>query len=195
MVEAFTLGYLQNMQILFVAIIIFAIIFAILKKIQLFGDNDRVNGVIALVSAIIVSLTGVITYTITYAINYAVVVLFFVFLVLLMLMFMGVKMSDLEGVMTGKFGKWFAVLFVLIFGIILLKGLSAVNNLFDTNNPQDDPYLVNTEFNTGTDDVFGEQAGDGFFDWISQFVDPDMFWALAFLGVLLIFVFVLGRGS
>ncbi len=192
MSDFFQIGFLENIHILFVAILIYALIYAILKKIALFEDT-KVNSVIAIVSAIVVSFSGVITYTISYAINWFVIIIFMIFLLLLILMFLGVKAEDIAGGVKNK-GVFIMVIFFIIFGVIILKGFFAINNLYDVNNPQEDPYLINTSYNTGVDDITNGQLeinGEDIWSAILDFLSSELFAAFLFLLVLGIFVFIL----
>ena len=70
MVEGpFAAGLFEHLKIFFVAVLIYVIIYATLKKIQVLGSDDKVNALIALFSAIIVSFSGVVTYAVSHAIN------------------------------------------------------------------------------------------------------------------------------
>ena len=88
-----------------------------------------------------------------------------------------------------KYIFWF---FGIVFGLLIVKSFFALNNAYDINNPQEDKYAVDTSFNTGVDDVTGQ---DGASTWkrIKASVDPDLFSAVLFLIGIGIFVIIIGR--
>lgn len=184
--------FLENIKVLFVGVLIYAIIYALLKKIEFFGDSNGINATIALLAAIIVSFTGAVTYAVSYAINWFIVIFFIVFLLMVLLLFLGVKFSDISGfVSTGKNVKVIVIAFGILFAIVLLKSFFAVNNAYDVNNPQDSPYDVDTSFNTGVDDITNlEVEGNAnFFNGL----DSDLVSSVLFLLVIGVFVIFLGR--
>ncbi len=189
--EVFNLAFLENMKFLFAAILIYAIVFAILKKIQIFGESNSVNSLIALMSALIVSLSGVVTYAISYAINWFVILIFVIFLLLILLMFLGVDFKNISDAATNN-SKTIFFVFIGLFAIILLKSFFAVNNTFDINNPPEDNYAIDTNFNTGVDDITNEDA-ESFWNRMFGDLDEDMVSAALFLAVLGIFVYFLGK--
>ncbi len=193
MSEVIGISYLENMKVLIAGLLIYVIIFALMKKTQVLGDDNKVNSIVALLAAIIVSFSGVVTYAISYAINWFVILIFMLFLGLLAMMFLEIKISDL---ITNKSlaGKIFLGIFFLLFAVIILKGLFALNNYFDTENPPEDPYEVDPSFNLGVDDMQNDKS-DSFIDWLfgGIEIEQDLIYAVIFLLVLGLFVFILGR--
>lgn len=189
--EIFNPGFIQNLQIFFVAILIYAVVYSLLKKLSILGENSKIDSLIALLAAIIVSFTGVASYSITYAINWFVIIFFILFLMLLIFMFLGVKMDTVTEVTKGnaKYILWF---FGIVFGLLIVKSFFALNNAYDINNPQEDKYAVDTSFNTGVDDMTNE---DGATTWqrLKSSVNPDLFSAVLFLIGIGIFVMIIGR--
>lgn len=184
--QIFNIGFLENFKVFIVAILIYAIIYSVLKTVKPFGDNKSVDAVIALVSAIIVSFSGVISYSVSYAINWFVILFFILFLLLVLLMFLGIKPEDIASVST-KNAKPIIIAFIIVFSVIILKSFFALNNAFDTSNPQNDSYAINTTMNTG----FGDVASDsqkGFFGELFANVDRDLLSAVLFLVILGIFI-------
>jgi hypothetical protein len=108
------------------------------------------------------------------------IIAFFIFIILV---FLGISISEAQGMLNKK------VLFGVIgfiFVIILFKGFFGVNNVYDLNNPQENPYDVNTEFNTGVDDITGEQLEmeEG---WLENFsINSDL------LGIVIFFLIIGG---
>lgn len=187
--EIFSAGFLDHFKILIVGILIYALIYAMLKKIDLFGNNKAIDSLIALLAAVIVSFTGVMSYVVSYAINWFIMIIFILFLMIVTLMFLGIKFTDISTA-ASKNGKLIFIVFMVLFSIILLKGFFAINNSFDINNPQNDPYEVNTEYNTGMDDIVGEN--NSFFSDLFSWIDKDILAAVLFLAAIGIFVILIG---
>lgn len=192
MAEIFAIGFLENIKILIVAILIYAIIFALLKQVKIFGDSAKINSLIAFLSAIIVSFSGVVTYAVTYAINWFVIIFFIIFLLLVIMMFLGVKMSDIASKSKSN-AKIILVIFGIFFVVIFFKSFFALNNAFDLNEPQNDSYGVDASFNTGVDDITNRELDEGIFYRIFGNIDPELLSAVIFLIVLGVFVFILGK--
>ena len=184
--QILNIGFLENFKVFIVAILIYAIIYSVLKTVKPFGDNKSVDAVIALVSAIIVSFSGVVSYSVSYAVNWFVILFFILFLLLVLLMFLGIKPQDIASVST-KNAKPIMIAFLIVFSVIILKSFFALNNAFDTSNPQNDTYAINTTMNTG----FGDVASDsqkGFFGELFSNVDRDLLSAVLFLVILGVFI-------
>ena len=192
--QIFALGFLENIKVLFVGILVWALIFAVLKKIDIFGGNDKVNSLLALLSAIIVSFSGVVTYAISYAINWFFIILFIVFLIMVFLMFLGVSGGEIAGLAKDNI-KPLMVAMVLVFLVILTKGFFAVNNAHDLNDPIEDQYEIDASFNTGIDDITNQEIdGGSFFDSVGG-IDSDLLSASLFLLVIGVFVMFVGKSD
>ena len=150
-------------SVIFVGIMLYGIIYMILKKMAFFGD-ERVSALIAFLAAVIVSFSGIITYIVSYAITWFSIILIVIFFVLLILMFLGVEMSEIKGMLNTKI---LIGIFGALFLIILVKGFFGVNNTFDLNEPQEGPYNVSTEFNTGVDDITNVESDNSWFENLS----------------------------
>jgi hypothetical protein len=165
-----------------VGVMLYAIIFMTLKKFA-FIENEKVSALIAFLSVLIVSFTGIVTYIVSYAITWFMIIFIIAFFIFIILVFLGIPISEAQGMLNKK------VLFGVIgfiFVIILFKGFFGVNNVYDLNNPQENPYDVNTEFNTGVDDITGEQLEmeEG---WLENFsINSDL------LGIVIFFLIIGG---
>lgn len=182
----FNIAFLDNFKVLIVAILIYAIIYSLLKAIKPFGDNKKVDAVIAFISAVIVSFSGVVTYSVSYAINWFVILFFIVFLLVLLLLFLGIKPTDIASVSKSN-AKPIVIGFVIVFSVIILKSFFAVNNAFDTGNPQNDSYAVNTSVNTGVGDLVTTSQKGFLFQMFSN-VDKDLLSSVMFLVVIGVFI-------
>jgi hypothetical protein len=190
MEEIFTLGFMDNLKIIFVGLIIYAIIYSMLKGTDIF-PSEKISSLVALLAAIIVSFTGIVTYIVAYAINWFVILFFILFLLMVLLMFLGVKMSDITGsVLDNK--KAIAIAFIVLFSIILIKGFFGVNNAFDTTNINDenyDPYNVDTSVPEHVSESGNKITN--FFNNIN--IDTETAQAATFLLIIGVFVFLIGR--
>lgn len=184
----FEINYLINFKVFFVAILIYVIIFTLLKKLQIFSSDEKTSSLIALITAIIVSFTGILTYTVTYAITWFAVILFVAFLIFILMSFMGVKIEDIHALFN-KNSKIVLIVFLLLFSIIFIKSFFALNNSFDLSNPNNDSYAVNSSFNTGVDDIDNGKSSS-FFQSLN--IDSDIVSAAAFLLLIGGFVMLIG---
>lgn len=188
MADIFALGFLENLKVFFVAVLMYALVYAMLLKLEVFGDK-KVNSLIALLSAIIVSFTGVLTYAVAYAINWFFIIFFILFLMMVLLLFLGVGMSDITKISKDN-SKLIMIVFLVLFSVIIVKGFFAVNNTFDLNEPQNNSYDVDTSFNTGVDDITNLEIDESFWDRFN--VDSDLIAAVLFLIGIGAFVWLMG---
>lgn len=190
--EIFNIAFIEYVKIFVTAILIYAIIFALLRKLSVLGEDAKIDSLIALLTAVIVSFSGVATYAISYAINWFVIVFFIAFLIIVLLLFLGVKMGDVTKTIT-KNMKPILIAFGILFGIVLIKSFFALNNTFDTNEPTIDPYEIDASFNTGVDDITNKEIDDGWFSSFWNSIDSELLGAVLFLIALGIFVIILGK--
>ena len=192
MEELFTLGFMDNLKILFVGLMIYAIIYSMLKGTDIF-PSEKVSSLVALLAAIIVSFTGIVTYIVSYAINWFIILFFILFLLMVLLMFLGVKMSDITGsVLKNK--KAIVIGFVVLFSIIIVKGFFGVNNAFDTANIDSenyDPYNVDTTVPASVTSTGNSVAN--FIENINLDVDSETTQAAIFLLIIGGFVYFIGK--
>ena len=183
----FSMTFFEYAKILIVALLLYAIIFAMLKKVAFF-DDPKVNALVSILSVLLVSFSGIVTYIVTYAINWFAIIFFIAFVVILLLLFLGVSLDDIKSMINPKIvGGILGILFL----IIVFKGFFGVNNTFDLSNPQENPYDVNTSFNTGVDDVtkVDVESTTNFLDSL----DSELVSAVLFLLIIGVFVILIGK--
>lgn len=183
----FSMSFFDYSKIIIVSILLYAIIFAMLKKVAFF-DDPKVNSLVALLSALLVSFSGIVTYVVSYAISWFAIIFFIAFVIILILLFLGVNFDDIKGMLNPKIvGGILGVLFLLI----LVKGFFGLNNAFDINDPQENVYEVDTSFNTGVDDVTNVEveSEDSFLDDL----DSELVGSVLFLLVIGVFVLLIGK--
>lgn len=182
----FSLSFFEQIKVLLVALLMWAIIFALLKTKSPF-DDDKINATIAFLSAIIVSLSGVVGYVITYSSSIFGIILFISFLVIIIMSFLGIKIEDLKinpKIIGGVIG--------VIFLVVLIKGFFGINNEFmveNYNNPEFDSKQVNTNPNLGYGEI-DTSSGFGIIDKIKS-MDSDLISAIFFLLIIGVFVMLL----
>ena len=138
-------GLLSFLTPLFIFLFIFVLIYAILNKTKLFGENMGALNLIAAVCIAAVSVfAGRVTGLIISIVPWFVFIAIILFLIFMIFMFFGVKEGDVWDMMFGK--TW---IFVLLL-IIILIGLS------QTFEKQITPYGQNATVSSSTGNVQGE---------------------------------------
>lgn len=172
------------------AVFVYVIVYAILLKLELFGkDGKMMYALLALVTAVVVSFSGVVTYSLSYAVNWFTILIMIIFVIMVILLFLGVKMEEIAK-FASENRKVLIGVFILLFSVILIKSFFALNNTFDTSNPQNDSYAINTQFNTGVDDTVPAGTPEKVQSFLSR-VDSDLVGVTLFLillGVVVMFV-------
>lgn len=190
--EVFNIAFIEYFKVFITAILIYAIVFALLRKLEVLGEDSKIDSLIALLTAIIVSFSGVATYAISYAINWFVIIFFIVFLLIIILLFLGVKMGDVTSVVKDN-AKPIVIAFAIVFLIIVVKSFFALNNAYDLNDPIDNAYDVDASFNTGVDDITNTDVNENALEEWWDSVDSDLIGAILFLIVIGVFVIIIGR--
>lgn len=188
MAEAlFSTALIENLKVLFVGLLIYVIVFALLKKIQVLGDDDKINSLIALLSALIVSFTGVLTFTISYALNWFILIFIGIFFFITLLLFLGITFDGIASQMKNVGIMWGLVsLFALLFLGVLLQGFSSLNTLDDQQD-----FQQQGEFEDVNNQQISFSPNDG--DGTVFGIDQEIFSAALFLAFIGIFVILIGQ--
>jgi hypothetical protein len=181
-------------KIVVVAILIYVIIYALLKKIKIFGESDAVNGLIGLTTAVIVTFSGVVTYAVIYAVNWFLIIFFIIFLIIALLLFLGVKFEDIAALVSDYKKAVFAIFFIL-FIVIFFKSFFALNNTFDTSEPPESEYDIDTSANIGYDDVIEGEDFQPEKTLLKSILTSDLFASFMFLLILGILVMIVARSG
>ena len=161
----------QTFNLIFSTIFIYALVYALLVKIKLFEDN-KVNGVLALMAAIITSLTGIVTFSVFYGVRMFAILASVLFFVVVLISFLGV---DLKSVSNLKGVKWgIIVVVLLIFLLVFAKSFFALNNS-ELNGEK----KVDTSVNVGVEFPLGIH------------ISSDVWYTFLFLLALGVFVMIL----
>ncbi len=187
----FTENLIEPLKVFLAGILIYVIIFSILQKFKPISESKHINSLISIIAAIFVSLTGIISYTISYGMNIFSVIILTIFFIITILAFLGVDGTSYLKGQNNSNVKIFVICLLVLFSVIMLKAFFSINNVFDTSNPQDDPYAINPEFNIGYDDIVTEENSKAFFDRM----DNDTVSAFLFLTVIVIFALILAKST
>ena len=123
MVTLLDTGLLEFVVPIFTFILIYALIFAILKKVKVLGENNSINMWVSFALAILFAITPGAMEFVTIIAPWFIVLVVVAFAVMLVFMFMGANDKTLINIMHDGTVKWT----ILIIGIIILvAGLTAV---------------------------------------------------------------------
>lgn len=122
----------------FSLILIFTIIYAVLQKTKIFGDNKNINAWIAVAIAVIFAIMPEAMEFIAIIAPWFVVMVFVAFSFLLVFMLFGTKGEDIEGLSKNAVIQWT----VIIIGIIIV--ISALTKVFGPLIGQPTPTGVGT---------------------------------------------------
>ena len=124
MVTFLELGVLNYFSIIFPALLVWVIVFAILEKTKILGESRSVHAIAATVAAFLVMLSEDITAIITFGAPWFVLVFVFLVLLLLIYRFMGASEADLAKVITtDRPIQWFIF---AIGAIIIIASISHI---------------------------------------------------------------------
>ena len=121
------LGLLKHFSAIFPFILVFAVSYVILNKVEIFGGekNKQINAIIALALAVMTLFSPNAIALITFIAPYFLVFMFFIIMLLLVYQFLGVKEKHLERYMQYEFGNiHYWILGVAL--VIIIMGLSSV---------------------------------------------------------------------
>lgn len=123
-------GLIEYIMPVLVFLLIFAVVFAILKRFAIFGDNIGVNSVIAFVVALIFMITPTAREMVTTMTPWFIILVILVLFILMILVFIGLKAESLE-VLAQKPAMYIIIIIIvaLIFFVSLAKVFSGALDL------------------------------------------------------------------
>ena len=125
MAAALQIGILNYFSVIFPTLLVFVILFAILEKTKILGDNKVLNATAAIAASFIVMLSKNIIAIISVGAPWFVLVFVFLTLLLLIYRFMGASEANLANVIT----KDKAVIWALLaIGLIIV--ISSISNIY-----------------------------------------------------------------
>lgn len=108
-------------------IFIFAILYAILQKVEAFGKNQPINSAISFVGALLFVMVPLMRDFVSELIPSLMILLLAIFVILMILMFLGYKEKDMVSYMQeNSFGAVIVTLVVLVFLLALGKAVGPV---------------------------------------------------------------------
>jgi len=156
----------------FPGILIFALVYGMLFKYKPFGDNKMINGVVALVIALIfISFLKAVTF-ITVLIPIVTALFVILLLVLLIFTFMGVPSETIGEAMKSSTGHGVMIILLVIFVFIALSAAF--------------PELQN-------EDGTGEQGEDGFRAYVQVIFNPVMLGVIVLLVIMAVASYYITR--
>ncbi|MFT4244523.1 MAG: hypothetical protein ACMXYB_03665 [Candidatus Woesearchaeota archaeon] len=184
------LGVLIEFRTLFIALLMWIIIYALLVTKGPFKEADaKINAGISALAAIIVSLSGVVAFAVSYLFTFFGILIVTIFIIAMLLNFLEIDIPSL-----GLNGKIVLGVFILLFLGILINAFFAMSNEFsqDTFNEMEYQSQINTNPNVGFGEFEAEVSGNWFTDLINSI--PAATWsAFIFLSVIGIFVILFAR--
>lgn len=123
---------------LFVFLLIYVVLYAILKKTEIFGKDSKGLNIFAALSIAVLSLfTGKITDLISTVAPWVVAVFIGVTLIFMLLMFFGIKEQDAWSYVGGK---WLPVILIILIFVIGVSQVMTLSPLSQEGNQTDGGY-------------------------------------------------------
>ncbi|MFH1636925.1 MAG: hypothetical protein ABIB71_00705 [Candidatus Woesearchaeota archaeon] len=110
MASLIDMGILNYFAPVFVFLLIYGIIFALLTKVKLFGDNKGTNALIAFAIAFLFILTPELLQMVQIITPWFTILMVFVLLLALLFLFVGVKESEVAGAFKDKGVVWVLII-------------------------------------------------------------------------------------
>jgi hypothetical protein len=119
------IGALNYFSIIFPALLVFVIVFALFEKTKLLGESKAMHSLIAIVAAFLVMLSRDIIAVITFGAPWFILVFVFLTLLLLIYSFMGASEADITNVIKkDKVIQW------TIFGIGVIIVVASISHIY-----------------------------------------------------------------
>lgn len=117
MASILELGLLDYFAPVFVGLLVYAIIYALLEKTKIFGDNKGTNGVIALAVALLFLLTPDVLGIVKIITPWFTILFIFLIMIVLLFMFVGVKQDQVAAAFSERGTVWIIIMicFVILF--------------------------------------------------------------------------------
>lgn len=153
MATVFDLGLLQEFQIIFVWLLVFVLVYAILELTKVLGENKGLHAIIALCAAIIFSFSKSAVHVVTGMTPWIVVMLFFFLFLLMGIRFAFGEAGDqyLLSVLGGEKGAawWIFIPVVIILSVMLM---SAVGPALTPTGNNESGSVGDSDMSTDTSD-------------------------------------------
>ncbi|MBI5389594.1 hypothetical protein HZB01_04410 [Candidatus Woesearchaeota archaeon] len=132
------ISLLQNFSVIFIFILIWAVVYGILSKIKIFGDNKVLHALIALAVGVLVLFSGFSLEMIKIMTPWFTTLFIFGFLMIVMFMMFGAKEGDFHEILHGQQGKGIVWTISIICIVLILAAFGYVKGqeLRNIQNPQ-----------------------------------------------------------
>jgi uncharacterized membrane protein HdeD (DUF308 family) len=117
-------GLLNFLLPVFIFVLIYAILFGVLKKSEIFGDNNSTNAIIAAVVALLFAITPGAMDFVSIIAPWFMVMLIIIFVFMLLFMFMGVKLETFTQIASSEASIRWTIIIIGI--IVIIIGLTSV---------------------------------------------------------------------
>lgn len=156
------LGLIEYFSIIFPALLVFAIVYALLEKFKIIGDSKSIHAIIAIVLAFITILLRDVTKIINFIAPWFVLLFIFVLLILIVYKIMGASDADLSSfIKTHTLTQW---IIVLIGIVIIVAGIASVYGQRLKPITDDEGNVIDVSSDTSTEsDEFEESVGKTLF--------------------------------
>jgi len=141
------IGILNYFSPAIVFLFIFVLLYAVLQKIKILGDNPGINALIAFSTSLLFLFTSPALELVTFITPWFVVLLIIVFVVLSLFMFMGAKPSDIAAEMSTTGNVWIILIILLVLLVVALTqvlGPSIASLTSDESGPPGEQHFSQT---------------------------------------------------
>jgi hypothetical protein len=118
-------GLTQHFSVIFPILLVFVLVFALLEKTKLLGENKGLNSIVALCLAIMMLFIPGVVDVIAHIAPWFVLILFFLIMLLILLMAMGTKWETITKYASGEFDIAHWIILILLI-IVFLGALGVV---------------------------------------------------------------------
>ena len=177
--EQFSLEFITNFKVILTGLFVFVLVYAILNKIQVFGEKkEAINMLLAFFSAAFTLFSGAIVYVLEFGTNIFLILLIIMFLIFVIISFMGIESKVIFEFFT-QHKKIVLIILSLFFIFILFRGVFFA---FENTNPSN-----NYEQTNNIEEVNSNKNDDN-----SNFlenINPEVFFMVIFFLTLIISLF------
>ena len=124
MATVLDIGLVQSFDVLYPVIFVFAILFAILQKTRILGENLTMNAIISVAVSLMVLLSRTAIDIINFMVPWFIIAMIFFILVILIFQVFGASDSDIVGYMKGDKGVGWTII-----GVAALIFVAALGNV------------------------------------------------------------------
>lgn len=158
------IGLFNYFSVIFPALLVFAIVWALLQKTKVIGENVSINALIAIIAAFMILLSPDLADIINTMTPWFVLIFIFAVLLILIYMFLGASAEDLQKyITTDKPAKWFIFglgAIIIIASIAHVYGQRALSITTTTNQT----VTVDGQIISASSNSFAQNLGNVLFN-------------------------------